>query len=209
MNLQTTNYQLSSLPYQLSSLEPFISEKLLTLHYQKHHQSYVDNANKLLEQLAAARQAGEAVNYRDTYQALTFNVGGVVLHDLFWNSMSPAEEDHALDVSFKEALEQEFGSIDRFKDEFTQTALAVQGSAWVVLALCKQTKRLMLMQVKDHSLYVYPGCELLMALDMWEHAFYLDYQTDKKGYVERFWSYVNWNGIGERFEKVSAKEAQG
>lgn len=195
----TKLYELPKLPYEYQSLSPYISEKLLTLHHQKHHQAYVTGANALLVKLTKAREEKTDLDMKATLRELSFHVGGHILHSLFWPNLTPAKDSGQPEGELAKAMTDEFGSFDRFKREFSQTAISVEGSGWAALAYCQQTGRLLLMQIEKHNLYLYPGFRILLVLDSWEHAFYLDYQTDKVGYVDAFWNIVNWREVGRRF----------
>ena len=101
------------------------------------------------------------------------------------------------------AIDGEFGSFDRFKKEFTQASMSVEGSGWGALALCRMTGRPLIMQVEKHNTNVYPGFRILMVLDVFEHAYYIDFKNDRAKFVETFWNIVNWNEVGRRFDEAS------
>lgn len=196
------DYELPELDYGYDGLEPFISEKLLKIHHDLHHQGYVDGANKILKKLVELREKGGEGDVKALLKALSYNVGGVVLHSLFWGSMKPGGSE--LGGELLEEVKKEFGSVERFKQEFSRAAKSVEGSGWAVLAYCKKTGRLMIMQVEKHNNHVFPGFELLMCLDVWEHAYYLDYENKRGDFVDKFWSVVDWKSVNNRL--VSAKE---
>jgi Fe-Mn family superoxide dismutase len=191
-------YQKPDLPYEYDALEPFLSEELLRLHYDKHHQAYVDGANDLLKQLDQARKDSDMVSMRDILKHLSYTVGGHVLHSIFWSVMRPADQASIPQGKIKQILEKEFGSIDRFKQEFAQTAKSVEGSGWAALTYCHQTKRPVLMQIEKHNVNLYPGFKILMVLDVWEHAYYKDYDNRRGEFVNNFWSVVNWQEVERR-----------
>ena len=152
-------YYLPELPYGLKELEPFISEAQLTLHYQKHHQAYVNAANAILEKLAKARQENTDVDSKAVAKELAFNVGGIQLHNLFWQNLAPKGKGgggEPADV-LSDAIKDDFGSFARFKKEFTQTASSCEGSGWAVLAYCSQSNRLMLFQIEKHNVNFPPA----------------------------------------------------
>jgi len=194
-------YTHPDLPYGYSDLEPHISEQQLKIHHQIHHQGYVNNANDILKKLKEAREKREDVDMKATLKALSYNVGGAILHTLFWPSMSP-DGGGGPEGKLAEVLEGEFGSFERFKQEFSKAAGSVEGSGWAALTFCRQTKRPVIMQIEKHNLNMYPGFPILMVLDVWEHAYYLDYQNKRGDFVDAFWEVVNWETVDTRLEKI-------
>ncbi|MBO3804184.1 MAG: superoxide dismutase, partial [Candidatus Brockarchaeota archaeon] len=135
-----------------------------------------------------------------TLKELSFNVGGHLLHSLFWGNMAPPGKGGGkAGGALGDAIEKEFASFDRFKKEFTQAATSVEGSGWAALAFCEQTGRPMIMQIEKHNVNVYPTFRILMVLDVFEHAYYIDYRNDRSKFVEAFWNVVNWDEAGKRF----------
>ncbi len=197
-------YVLPQLAFGFKDLEPHMSEQQLTIHYQKHHQAYVNGANAILQKLDKAHKENTDWEVKATLKELSFNIGGHVLHSLFWGSLAPAGKGGGGKPTGKlgEALEKEFGSFDRFKKEFSQAATSVEGSGWAALTWCRQTNRPILMQVEKHNANVYPMFRILMVLDVFEHAYYLDYKNDRAKFVEAFWNIVNWNAINKRLEEI-------
>lgn len=190
-------YKLPQLPYGYKDLEPYISEGLLTIHHQKHHQAYVNGANAILEKMDKARKDGADLDIKATLKELSFNIGGHLLHSLFWENLS-AKGGGEPQGNLAEIINVEFGGFERFKKEFTQAALSVEGSGWAALAFCRQTKRPLIMQIEKHNANVYPMFNILMVLDVFEHAYYLDYKNDRAKFIEAFWNIVNWNGVERR-----------
>jgi Fe-Mn family superoxide dismutase len=197
-------YVLPQLSFGLKDLEPYMSEQQLTIHYQKHHQAYVNGANNILQKLDKAHKENADWDVKATLKELSFNIGGHVLHSLFWGSLAPASKGGGGKPGGRlgEALEKEFGSFERFKKEFSQAATSVEGSGWAALCWCRQTNRPLLMQIEKHNTNVYPMFRILMVLDVFEHAYYLDYKNDRAKFVEAFWSIVNWDGINERLQEI-------
>ena len=190
-------YVLPSLPYGYKDLEPYISEEILILHHDKHHAAYVNAANALLDKIQDARSKNIELDYKSTLKALSFNVGGHILHEAFWNNMAPASKGLSKPSgNVLTAIEKEFGSFERFKAEFSETAKSVEGSGWAVLS-----KNMAIMQVEKHNVNIYPGAELLLVLDVWEHAYYLDYENDRAKFIDSWWNIVNWEEVENRFNK--------
>jgi Fe-Mn family superoxide dismutase len=196
-------YVLPKLHYEYGSLAPYISEVQLTIHHQKHHQAYVNGANAVLEKLIKARTEGSDLDMKSALKELSFNIGGHVLHSLFWNNLAPASQASLRPTgTLIEVIEEEFGSFERFKKEFTQAASSVEGSGWAALAFCKQTNRPLIMQIEKHNTNIYPNFKILMVLDVFEHAYYLDYKNDRAKFVEAFWSIINWEQVSKRLEEA-------
>ncbi|WP_243228992.1 superoxide dismutase [Microbacterium sp. CIAB417] len=194
-------YTLPELPYDYAALEPHISAKIMELHHSKHHQAYVTGANTALEQLAAARESGDLAGINKLEKDLAFNLGGHINHSVFWQNMSPDGGD-APEGELAAALEDGFGSIDAFRAHFTATALGVQGSGWSVLAWDGVGQRPVIFQLFDQQGNAPLGVTPLLQLDVWEHAYYLDYRNVRADYVKAFWEIVNWADVQQRFEKA-------
>ena len=142
---------------------------------------------------------------KSTLKDLSFNIGGYLLHSLFWNNLSPVNDrEEEPSGELLDIINSEFGSFKRFQKEFTQTALSVEGSGWAVLAYCKCTKRPLLMQIEKHNTNIYPAFKMLLVLDMWEHAYYLDYKNNRAKYIEAFWKIVNWEKAEERLKRLAS-----
>jgi Fe-Mn family superoxide dismutase len=194
-------YSLPKLPYDYKALAPYISEEQLTLHHTKHHQAYVTGANALLEKFDKARKENADFDMKATLKELSFHIGGYKLHSLFWENMAPAGKGGGglPKGELGKAIDAEFGKFERFKKEFTQAASSVEGSGWAVLTHCMKTNRLLIMQLEKHNVNVIPGFRILMALDVWEHAYYVDYRNDRAKFIEGFWNLVNWDEVNTRF----------
>ena len=200
---QSRLYVLPKLPYDYADLEPYMSKEQLTIHHDKHHQAYVTGANNILQKLDKARKENVDLDVKSTLKELSFNIGGHVLHSLYWANMAPAGKGGGRPGgTLGDVIEKEFSSFDRFKKEFTQAATSVEGSGWAALAYCMQTKRPIVMQIEKHNTNVYPTFRILMIIDVFEHAYYIDYKNDRAKFVEAFWNIVNWNEINTRLENM-------
>lgn len=191
---------LPELPYDYKALEPWMSAQVLTLHHDKHHQAYVDGANKVQAKLAEARTAGTEVDYKALLKEFSFHLGGHLLHQLFWQILRPAQENNQPSGKLLEAINRDFGSFERFKIEFSQTANSVEGSGWAILNTCPQGSCLVISQVEKHNVNALPKFQPILVLDVWEHSYYLDYQNMRAKFVDGFWSNVNWDKVGEFYE---------
>ncbi|MDD5531682.1 MAG: superoxide dismutase [Syntrophales bacterium] len=196
-----TFYSLPELPYGYKDLEPHISEEQLKIHHDKHHQAYVTGANGILEKLDKARKEGADLDMKAVLKELSFNIGGHILHTLFWANMAPKGGGKPSGL-LASSIEKEFGGFDRFRKEFTQAAVSAEGSAWAALSFCMQTNRPIIMQIEKHNVNVFPSFRILMVLDVWEHAYYLDYKNLRANFVEAFWNIVNWAEVTRRLESL-------
>lgn len=193
-------YTLPPLPYRYKDLEPYISEEVMTLHHTKHHQSYVNGANALLEKIWEAREKNLDLDYKSVLKSLSFNVSGHILHSIFWNTMSHADnEKNKPTGKILEAIENDFDGLERFKKEFSQAAVSVEGSGWAILTYDGLNDKLLIMQVEKHNLNYYPEHKILLPIDVWEHSYYLDYKNDRAKFVEAWWNVVNWEEVNKRF----------
>jgi Fe-Mn family superoxide dismutase len=203
---QTKFYSLPKLSYGYKDLEPYMSELQLTIHHQKHHQAYVNGANAVLERLDKARKEGANIDVKATLKELSWNIGGHKLHSIFWKVLTPANKSTGKPVkALADALNKEFGGFERFKKEFSQAATSVEGSGWAALTLCRHTGRPLIMQIEKHNMNVYPGYRILMVLDVFEHAYYIDYKNDRGKFVEAFWNLINWGEVNRKFEEAGKR----
>lgn len=198
-----SSYVLPDLPYDYSALEPAISGRIMELHHSKHHQAYVTGANTALEQLAAARDNDSLANVNKLEKDLAFNLGGHVNHSIFWTNMS-ADGGDKPEGELAAAIDEHFGSFEKFQAHFTATALGVQGSGWSVLAWDTVGQRPIIVQLFDQQGNLPAGIIPLLMLDVWEHAYYLDYQNVRADYVKAFWNIVNWQNVAARFERATS-----
>jgi Fe-Mn family superoxide dismutase len=196
-------YVLPKLSYDYKDLAPYMSEEQLRIHHSKHHQAYVNGANAVLEKLDKARKEGTDLDVKATLKELSWNIGGHLLHSLFWGNLAPAGKGGGKPGGvLGNAIEREFGSFERFKKEFTQAAASVEGSGWAALTFCRQTNRPIIMQIEKHNTNVYPMFRILMVLDVFEHAYYIDYKNERGKFIEAFWNIVNWDAVNKRLEEA-------
>jgi len=197
-------YTLPALPYGYGDLAPNISEDQLKIHHTKHHQAYVNNVNAAFERLDKAVKEGSEIDRKAFWKDVSFNLGGHVLHSLFWPNMAPPSRGGggAPGGKLADHINLCFGSFERFKREFGLTANTGEGSAWAALTFSPEANRLAIMQIEKHNVNVFPNHVVLMALDVWEHAYYLDYKNDRAKFIEAFWNIVNWDEVGKRLERL-------
>jgi Fe-Mn family superoxide dismutase len=198
------DYTLPDLPYDYSALEPSISGAIMELHHSKHHQAYVTGANTALAQLAEARDSDNLAYVNKLEKDLAFNLGGHVNHSIFWTNMSPNGGDKPTG-ELASAIDDHFGSFDKFQAHFTATAMGVQGSGWSVLAWDSIGQRLIIVQFFDQQGNLPAGIVPLLMLDVWEHAYYLDYKNVRADYVKAFWAITDWANVQQRFDVARVK----
>ncbi|MFE1166974.1 superoxide dismutase [Nocardiopsis sp. NPDC058789] len=194
-------YSLPELPYDYAALEPWISGQIMELHHDKHHATYVAGANSALEQLAAARESDDFGTVNQLQKNLAFHLGGHVNHSVFWKNLSPEGGDKP-EGELGAAIDDQFGSFDAFRAHFNAAATSIQGSGWAILAWDALGQRLIIEQLFDQQANIAIGTQPLLMLDMWEHAFYLQYKNVKGEYVKAFWNVVNWADVQERFAEA-------
>jgi superoxide dismutase, Fe-Mn family len=197
-------YVLPDLPYDYGALEPHISGQIMELHHSKHHQSYVNGTNTALDQLAEARAAGQLGTVRMLEKDLAFHLAGHVNHSVFWRNMSPDGGDKP-DAELAAAIDEHFGSFDAFRAQFNAAAAQMQGSGWAILVYQPAGARLLINQLYDHQANLPTGSHPLLLLDMWEHAYYLQYKNVKADYVEAFWHVVDWGDVQARYAAVAGR----
>ena len=194
-------FTLPDLPYDYAALEPHISAQIMQLHHDKHHNTYVTGANTALEKMEEARANGDAAGAAKLSKDLQFNLGGHINHSIFWKNLSPEGGDKPTG-ELAAAIDEFFGSFDAFRDQFTAVATTIQGSGWAILAYEPIAGNLVIEQMYDQQNGVPVATIPLLQLDMWEHAFYLDYQNVKGDYVKAFWNIVNWADVAARFDRA-------
>jgi superoxide dismutase, Fe-Mn family len=194
-------YKLPPLPYDFSELEPIISAEIMTLHYTKHHQGYVNNLNKALEQYAEAEAKQDLQQMVALLSAIKFNGGGNINHTIFWtNLISEKKGGGNLEKGkLADAINQDFGSLDTFISDMSAKAIAVQGSGWSWLGYNKARKRLEIATCDNQDPLSTKGLVPLLGIDVWEHAYYLQYKNVRPDYVKGIWKVINWKNVEERF----------
>jgi superoxide dismutase, Fe-Mn family len=197
-------YTLPDLPYDFAALEPHISGKIMQLHHDKHHQAYVTGANTALEQLAEARESGNFGAINKLEKDLAFHLGGHVNHSIFWTNLGP--DTKVPEGELAAAIDEFFGSFEKFQAQFAAVANGIQGSGWSVLAWDQVGQKLVTFQLFDQQANVPLGVVPIFMLDMWEHAFYLDYLNVKADYVKAVWNIVDWENVAARFANAKSQQ---
>ena len=198
-------YELPKLPYAYDALEPHIDAKTMEIHHTKHHQGYVDKVNAELEGTQWAEKPIEEVISsldqipEDIRSAVQNNGGGHANHSLFWQVLSPSGGGEPA-AELKEAIESSFGSFNDFKDVFTAAALGRFGSGWAWLAV--EDGMLQVESTANQDSPLSSGKTPILCLDVWEHAYYLNYQNKRPDYITAFWNVVNWVEVLKRYQEV-------
>lgn len=192
--------KMKELPYPLDALEPYYDRKTLELHYQILYKGYVDNTNKTEEALQKERQSNDFSNIKCLEKNLSFFGSGVILHELFFENMGPAIPS-SLQAELMEQIIKDFGSFESFKAQFTAAATNVEASGWCLLVWVPEFQKLEILQCEKHQNLTLWGCKPIVVLDMWEHSYYLQYQTKRPSYIDSFWNIVNWNVVSKRFNQ--------
>jgi Fe-Mn family superoxide dismutase len=195
-------YVLPDLPYKYNALEPAISEEIMRLHHDKHHAAYVNGANAALEKLEKGRASVfQGVDVKAILRDLAFNASGHVFHSLFWLNMSPNGGGKP-GGTLADQINKDFGSFDSFKLQLSNAAKTVEGSGWGILAYDPLSEQLLTLQAEKHQNLTVQGSTPLLVLDVWEHAYYLQYKNDRGAFVDKWWDVASWSDVEARFDKV-------
>jgi Fe-Mn family superoxide dismutase len=194
--------QFSLPPLAYKSLEPVIDDPTLALHHDKHHAAYVAGANKALDELAKARDSGDMALVKHWERELAFHGSGVLLHNLYWASLWP-EGRGKPSAALAEAIDASFGSQPKMMTQLSAATKAVEGSGWGLVAWEPTTQRLVVLTVEKHQDLTVWGAVPILAIDVWEHAYYLKYQNKRPDYVDAVLKIIDWEGASKRFEEAS------
>ena len=196
-------YVLPELDYDYAALEPAISGEINELHHSKHHAAYVKGANDTIDKIAAAREAGDFSSIVGLETTLAFNLAGHGMHVIWWKILSPRGGDKPTG-ELAAAIDEHFGSFDKFRAQMEAVSTTIQGNGWGVLAWDPIGERLITQQLRDHHSNLAITTTPLLVFDIWEHAYYLQYRNVKAGYVKQLWNVVNWDEVAKRFEDARA-----
>ncbi len=195
------NYELPPLSYAYDALEPQIDEQIVRIHHGRHHNSYVGGLNSTLQGIERAREQGDYSNIRALSRDLVFNCAGHVLHVLYWNSMTPGGSQLPAGA-FRDAIERDFGSVEKLKEHFVAATVGVEANGWGLLGFEPLGRRLMVLQVENHQKLTTWDFRPIMTCDVWEHAYYLQYKNRRGEYVDRFMEIVDWQAAAERYDRA-------
>lgn len=197
-------YELPPLPYDFAALEPVISAEIMKLHYTKHHQAYVNNLNKALEQYAEAESKRNLAAMIALEPAIRFNGGGNINHSIFWTNLAPRDKGGGQmpEGELANAINKEFGSLQNFIDKFSAKTVGIQGSGWGWLGFDPANQRLIITTCANQDPLSTQGYIPLLGVDVWEHAYYLQYQSARADYLKAIWSIINWKNVAERYQNA-------
>lgn len=192
-------YTLPDLPYAYDALEPAISERIMELHHSAHHQGYVDGTNNALKRLDEMHESDDFEGVKRVKRDLSFNFSGHVNHSIFWQNMDPAGGGDP-EGEFCRRLTEDFGSVEHFREAFTEAANAVESNGWAMLFYEPMADRLIVGQVESQNRLAHQNSTPLLVLDVWEHAYYLQYENERGEYVDAWWDVVDWNDVAARYD---------
>lgn len=194
-------YQLPALPYELNALEPVISAEIMSLHYNKHHNAYVTNLNNALKLLEEAEKNNDLSAEIALQSAIKFNGGGHVNHSIFWTNLAPKNAGGGTPPNGEllKAISRDFGSVDKLIEQMSAKAIAIQGSGWAWLGFNKAKGTLEIVTCDNQDPLSTKGLVPLLGIDVWEHAYYLQYKNVRADYVKAIWQIINWKNVAERY----------
>ena len=198
-------YVLPDLEYDFGALEPHISGEIMELHHDKHHRAYVEKANETAGKIDDARGQSDFSQIACLERALAFNLSGHVLHSIFWKNLMP-RGGGAPSGDFGRAIQRDFGTFESFKAQLTAVAGGLMGSGWAALIWEPIGERLLTCQIYDHQSNVSQGGTPLMVIDAWEHAYYLQYKSQKAEFFKAVWNLWNWEDVSSRFSAARGLE---
>lgn len=195
-------HTLPDLPYDYNALEPAISAEIMKLHHTKHHATYVNNLNVAEEKLADALHKKDTNAVVQLQNVIKFNGGGHINHTIFWHNLSPSGGGDP-SGELANLIQSSFNSTDALKQAMTAAAVGVQGSGWAWLGYCKESQKLQVATTANQDpLQPTTGLVPLLGIDVWEHAYYLQYKNVRPDYLKAIWKVVNWKDVAERLEKA-------
>ncbi|KAL3272544.1 hypothetical protein HHI36_014017 [Cryptolaemus montrouzieri] len=192
-----TKFTLPELTYNYKALEPIISAEIMEIHHTKHHQAYITNYNAAEEKLRAAVEKGDASAIIALQGALRFNGGGHINHSIFWKNLTPDSTKPTAELN--SAVESSFGSFDKMRQELSAISVGVQGSGWGWLGYDKTSGKIKAVACANQDpLQATTGLIPLLGIDVWEHAYYLQYRNVRADYVKSIFDVINWDDVSER-----------
>lgn len=197
-------YELPQLPYRLDALEPYISKDILDVHYNGHHKAYVTATNKLVERFEGIVK-GSTTSYdlQGIVRGMTFNLNGHKLHGLYWNNMAPAgKSEGGPGGTLADMVTKQYGSTERFKQLLFETANSLPGGGWTTLNYDVENGNLHLMTYENHFMNQIAELPIVLIIDEFEHAYYLQYKNKRADYVDAWWKLINWDDAENRLRKA-------
>lgn len=196
--------KLKPLPYAYDALSPTIGEETVRIHHDTHQAGYVKGWNETEERLKYVRSKGKPSGgmLRGAYQSLAFNGAGIILHEMYWENLCPPAASGMPSKAFEKCAIRCFGSPQELIDQMIETGSAIRGSGWVILAWIPRFDRMVILPVQEHEMRWIPGATPLIVIDVWEHAYYLQYQSDRTRYLQQIWQHINWPVVNRRFAEA-------
>lgn len=191
-------HKLPPLPYPYNALEPYIDEKTVRIHHDKHHLQYVEDLNKAEKKLEESRKNGNFELVKHWERELAFNGAGHYLHTIYWDTMNP-KGGGMPEGELAKQIRKDFGSFEAFRKHFTQAAEKVEGGGWAILVWSPRSHRLEILQAEKHQNLSQWDVIPLLPLDVWEHSYYLKHQNQRKNYIADWWKVVYWPAVDQRF----------
>lgn len=191
---------MKKLKYSYDAFEPVISKETMKEHYEVLYKGYVNNCNKALEKLEQARNTQNYDQIKCMEKELSFQGAGAILHEYFFENIAPFQTK--IHVSMLEKIHQDFGNEKNFKDQFINNASNIEGSGWGILGYSNKLDKLIILQCEKHQDLTIWDFIPLLVIDVWEHAYYLDYMAKKKDYLENIFKMINWEVVSMRYIEI-------
>ncbi len=199
-----TPHEQPELPYDFDALEPVISAEIMEIHYTKHHKAYVTNLNIALEKYFEANAEWDLEEMVALQNSINFNGGGHINHSIFWTNLAPEGNGGGGKPTgdLAVAINKTFGSFENFVEKFNAKTAAIQGSGWGWLGFCPEKQELKIVTCQNQDPLSTKGLIPLLGVDVWEHAYYLQYKNVRPEYLKNIWRIVNWENVSSRYEKA-------
>lgn len=191
-------HRLPPLPYPYDALEPIISQRALRIHHDRHHRAYVDGLNRAENSLVEVRRTSNYQYIQYWENQLAFNGSGHILHSIFWTIMTPEGTGGRPGPRTIRQINSYFGSFNAFREQFKNATLQVEASGWGILIWQPAWQRLEILQAEKHKNLTQWGGSPILVCDVWEHAYYLDYQNERNRYIDAWWNLINWYEVERR-----------
>ncbi|MGC8568215.1 MAG: superoxide dismutase [Candidatus Micrarchaeia archaeon] len=197
-------YELPALPYNIDALEPYISKEVVDVHYNGHHKGYVTAVNKLVDRFEGVVN-GDVTSYdmQGIIRNIVFNLNGHKLHSLYWKNMKPAaKEDNMPGGIVLDMINKQYKNVDRFKQILFEAANSLPGTGWTTLNYDVENGNLQIMTYENHFMNQIAELPIVLILDEFEHAYYLQYKNKRADYINAWWNLINWSNVETRLRKA-------
>ncbi len=192
-------YELKPLPYGLDALEPYISKEIMDVHYNAHHKGYVNTVNNLVDRFGKiVNEETKEYDIQGVVRGITFNLNGHKLHSLYWNNMAEESKRGKPGGMVADLINKQYKSLDRFKKVLFETATSLPGTGWTTLNFDVENGNLQIMTYENHFMNQIAELPIIMILDEFEHAYYLQYKNKRNDYIEAWWNLINWDDVENR-----------